>query len=500
MNEALTSYPGHLAAVDMGSNSFRLEIGQLSPGRYKRIDYLKETVRLGGGLDAQGQLTEEAMERGLACLRRFAQRLEGYASFQVRAVATQTLREAQNRNAFLVRAQSALGYPIEVISGREEARLIYAGVARLQPSDERRLVIDIGGRSTEMILGHGRTPLHAESFRVGSVSLSMRYFGDGRFTESAFRAAQVAAGAELEEALEPFAPRHWREALGSSGTAGAVSQLLAANGITNGNITPDGLRWCIEQCLRAGRIDKLTLAGIKEDRRAVIGGGLAILYTLATHFGIEALQPTRGALRQGVIFDLDERLNAGSSPVAHDIRDDSVRELQRRFEIDLAQARRVTAVAESLYAGVAPGAAGPLARELRWASALHELGMMVSHHDHHRHSAYLLGNVDAAGFSQSQQRRLADLVLAQRGGLKKVEMQLADDNFAWQTLCLRLAIIKCHARGEIDPLALRLTRQGSQAVLSFSPSWAETHPRALFLLNEEVAAWERGPLRLVLRS
>ncbi len=496
-------WPDHLAAIDMGSNSFRLEIGQLSPGRYKRIDYLKETVRLGAGLDGQGLLTEDAMQRGLACLRRFAQRLDGYVRLQVRAVATQTLREAQNRNAFLARAQTALGHPIEVISGREEARLIFAGVARLQPSDELRLVVDIGGRSTEMILGQGRTPLRAESFQVGSVSLSMRYFSDGRFTDNAFRAAQVAAGAELEEALAPFAPRHWQEALGSSGTAGAVSQLLAANGITDGVITPDGLRWCMDQCLRAGRVDRLSLPGLKDDRRAVIGGGLSILYTLATHFGIDALQPARGALRQGVIFDLDERLNAEAHDGvhAHDVRDASVTELQRRFEVDVAQARRVAAVAEAFYASVAPNADASLVRELGWAAAVHEIGMMVSHHDHHRHSAYLLGHVDAAGFSQSQQRRLADLVLAQRGGLRKVETQLAQEAFAWQVLCLRLAIIKCHARGEVDHDTMRLQRHGTQAQISLSPGWADAHPRTLFLLNEEVAAWERsGALRLQIKA
>jgi exopolyphosphatase/guanosine-5'-triphosphate,3'-diphosphate pyrophosphatase len=303
-------WPGQLAAIDMGSNSFRLEIGQLIGGRYRRIDYLKETVRLGAGLDANGLLTDEAGARGLACLARFAQRLQGFTPAQVRAVATQTLREARNRDDFLLRAQADLGFPIEIISGREEARLIYAGVARLQPSAMPRLVVDIGGRSTEMILGHGRKPVRAESFQVGSVSLSLKYFGEGRFTESAFRQAQIAAGAELEEALEPFAPTHWEEALGSSGTVGAVSQLLAASGITDGRITPAGLRWLMEQCLRAGKVEKLSLPGLKEERRAVIAGGLSILYTLAANFGIGELLPARGALRQGVIFDLDERLHA----------------------------------------------------------------------------------------------------------------------------------------------------------------------------------------------
>ena len=186
---------GPLAAVDMGSNSFRLEIAQLVHGRYRRSDYLKETVRLGAGLDADGQLSDAAVQRGLDCLRRFATRLAAFGAGSVRAVATQTLREARNRNAFLLRAQEALGFPIEVISGREEARLIYAGVSFLQPSDEPRLVVDIGGRSTELILGSGRVPTAAESFGVGCVSLSMRFFPQGQLSEAAFRAAQVAAGA-----------------------------------------------------------------------------------------------------------------------------------------------------------------------------------------------------------------------------------------------------------------------------------------------------------------
>ena len=502
-SQSASRWPDHLAAIDMGSNSFRLEIAQVTDGKYRRVEYLKETVRLGAGLDDQGLLSEEAVLRGLTCLARFADRLQGYEGWQIRAVATQTLREARNRDAFLARAQAVLGFPIEVISGREEARLIYAGVARLQPSNQTRLVIDIGGRSTEMILGKARKPLRAESFQVGSVSLSMKYFGDGRFTEAAFRAAQVAAGAELEEALEPFAAKHWKEAMGSSGTMGAVSQVLAANHITDGRVTPDALRWLMQQCLRAGRVDKLAVAGIKEDRRAVIAGGLSILYTVAMHFGIDNLFPARGALRQGVIFDLDERLNtdADNQSGAQDIRDASVRELQRRFMVDLSQAQRVSKVAQALHLQARPTAARETQRELQWACAVHEIGMMVSHHDHHRHSAYMLANVDAAGFSQSQQRQLGDLVLAQRGGLRKVESALADEDFAWQVLCLRLATIKCHARGEVSHKALRLQRDWAQATLSFSAEWAETHPRTLFLLQEEVAAWGRvGSLKLVLQG
>jgi exopolyphosphatase/guanosine-5'-triphosphate,3'-diphosphate pyrophosphatase len=490
-------HSGLLAAVDMGSNSFRLEIGQMQHGRYRRIDYLKDLVRLGGGLDEDGLLTEEAVQRGLACLRRFAGRIAGLPVGRVRAVATQTLREARNRNAFLLRAQAALSVPIEVISGREEARLIYAGVAHLQPSSLPRLVIDIGGRSTELILGSGRQPTVAESFGVGCVGLSMRFFGDGKLTDNAFRAAQVAAGAEFEEALRPFARNQWREALGSSGTASAVSQTLAASGITDGSITPAGLRWFIERCIAAGHIDRVELPGLKPERRPVLAGGLAILYTLAANFDIDVIRPAKGALRQGVIIDLHERLEALRRTRPGDIRDLSTAELQTRFGVDIEQSRKVASVALALFDSVQPGADSEIRRELGWACALHEIGQMVSHHDHHRHSAYLLANVDAPGFSQSQQRRIGELVLGQRGGLRKVEAALVSDAFAWQVMCLRLAIIKCHARGEVDTQALELRARGREGHLSFNARWAETHPRTLYLLGQEVDAWARsGSLRL----
>lgn len=488
-----------LAAIDMGSNSFRLEVGQMVQGRYRRSAYFKETVRLGAGLDAAGLLTPGAAQRGLECLRRFAQQLQGFGADQVRAVATQTLREARNRNAFLAEAQGALGFPVEVISGREEARLIYAGVAHLQPGQAPRLVVDIGGRSTEMILGRGLVPQVAESFAVGSVSLSMRWFAGGEFTAQSFRDAQVAAGAELEEALAPFAPSHWREALGSSGTVGAVADVLRACRITDGRITPEGLRWLIEQCLAAGHMSRLNLGGLRDDRRAVVGGGLAILYTLATHFGITELHPAKGALRQGVIVEMHQR-RAAQGP---DLRDASVAQLQKRMDADAAQARRVAAVARTLWqgAGLDASLGGDAQRELLWAAALHEIGLMVSHHDHHRHAAYLMGHADLPGFSQNQQRRLADLLLAQRGGLRKAEAALADIRFAWQALVLRLAVIACHAREPVPPAALRLAANGAQALLAPAPAWAGAHPRTLHLLREEAQAWQRqGPLTLALAA
>ena len=508
---------GPLSAIDIGSNSFRLEIGQLRHGRYRRIDYLKDVVRLGAGLDDAGRLTESAVQRGLDSLQRFAARLHGFAPSYVRAVATQTLREASNRNAFLARAEQVLGYPVEIISGREEARLIYVGVATLQPSPKARLVIDIGGRSTEMILGQGATPNKTESFAVGSVSLSMRYFGDGRLDAAAFRAAQIAAGAEFEEALATFAPPHWQEAMGSSGTVGAVSEVLLAAGITDGGITSQALAWMIERCIAAGHVDLLQLPGLRADRRAVLPGGLAILYTLFAHFGIRTLWPAKGALRQGIVIDLRERLDAARRARGVDLRDATARQLQARFAVDTAQAGRVSQRALDLFDQLAPSGAVSAAgkkrdpgdavgaqreqrRELAWACDLHEVGMSLSHHDHHRHSAYMLAHVEAPGFSQSQQRRLSDLVLAQRGGLRKIDALLEQPVFALQALCLRLAVLICHARDDSPSTALTLSQpDGASVSLSWPPAGDGLNPRTLHLLGDEAQAWLRsGRLRLQL--
>ena len=235
-----------LAAVDLGSNSFRLEIGRFDDGQIHHTEYLKETVRQGNGLDANRNLTPEAMQRGWECLARFGERLAGFKKNQVRAVATQTLREANNRDEFLNRAHQILGFPIDVIAGREEARLIYQGVAHLLPqSPERRLVIDIGGRSTEMILGCGLDAKNMESWRVGSVAWSMKYFPDGMLSARAFNSAEIAAKAVLDEAIQIFGSPQWDNAYGSSGTVGAVSDVLAAAGWPSDVVTRDGLDWLL---------------------------------------------------------------------------------------------------------------------------------------------------------------------------------------------------------------------------------------------------------------
>lgn len=476
-----------LAAVDLGSNSFRLEIGLYEHGRIQRVDYLKETVRQGNGLDREHNLSLEAMQRGWDCLARFAERLADFPRARVRAVATQTLREARNRDVFLHRGSELLGHPIDVISGPEEARLIYQGVARLLPqSDEKRLVVDIGGRSTELILGQRFRPEAVASFRVGSVAWSSRYFPQGQFTQQAFATAEIAAKAVLDEALSTYRPDTWDVAYGSSGTIGAVGDMLTAAGFSPGELTLEGLDWLRERLLRAQSADKVRLEGLKDDRRAVIGGGLSILRALFDLLEIRSMQVAQGALRQGALYDMLDR----ELPET-DLRTSTVQGLVQSFAVDRDQAHRVATVAGQLFAQALPEHEGTGARKLGWAAQLHEIGCRISHSDYHRHGAYILDNTDVAGFAQHELHRLGALVLGHRGKVRKIEADLGDTLFAVQLLCLRLAVILCHARRDPDLHGLTLGLDGSRFSLRARTGWAASYPQSAYLLREEIEAWQR---------
>ena len=335
-----------LAAVDLGSNSFRLEIGRIDHGEFRRTEYLKETVRQGAGLDESRNLTPQAMQVGWDCLARFGERLAGFKPSEVRAVATQTLREARNREDFLLRANQVLGFTIDVISGREEARLIYQGVAQMLPaSEERRLVIDIGGRSTELILGQGQKPKVMESFRVGSIAWSKRYFPDGQFTRKAFELAEVAATAVMDEAFESYSPDQWDCAYGSAGTVGAIGDVLVAAGWPGGHITGEGLDWLQERLISTQSADKLRLAGMREDRKAIIGGGLSVMRAIFKLLDIDRMEMASGGLRHGLICDL-----LGNTSAAGDLRINSVNRLASKFGIDTVHGKRVGMVASTLHA------------------------------------------------------------------------------------------------------------------------------------------------------
>jgi exopolyphosphatase/guanosine-5'-triphosphate,3'-diphosphate pyrophosphatase len=491
-----------VAAIDLGSNSFRLEIGVFEDGHIRRVDYLKETVRQGNGLDADRMLSKEAMQRGWDCLARFAERLSGFGAEFVRAVATQTLREAKNRDVFLIQATTILGFPIEVISGREEARLIYLGVAHSLPqSNEKRLVIDIGGRSTEMILGRAYKPNTLESYRVGSVKWSMKYFANGQFTTAAFAKAEVAAKAVLDEALSMYPRNGWETAYGSSGTVGAVADVLASAGWPMGKITREGLDWLKEKLIKVGSVDALKLEGVKDDRKPVIGGGLAILYALFDLLGIEEMHAAQGALRQGVLQDLLGRIDKDDNT---DLRSTMVTALASRFAVDLAQADRVNRTALWVFQSMQSAGTKKSSRtiqlehKLSWAAQLLEIGTRISHSDFHKHGAYILDNADLTGFSMSELHRISQLILGHRGKLKKLEPELREEEFVCQLISIRLAAILCHARREpdLEGLSLRRSANGTEFKLQCSASWAQNWPQSVHLLQEECDAWSKSNWQL----
>jgi exopolyphosphatase/guanosine-5'-triphosphate,3'-diphosphate pyrophosphatase len=489
-----------LAAIDLGSNSFRLEIGVLEHGHIRRVEYLKETVRQGNGLDADRMLSLEAMQRGWECLARFSERLSGFGTKFVRAVATQTLREAKNRDEFLSHAEKLLGFPIEVISGREEARLIYSGVVNLLPqSEEKRLVIDIGGRSTEIILGSGFKPQTMESYRVGSVKWSMKYFADGEFSVSAFDWAEVAAKAVLDEALSLYPKNSWDVAYGSSGTIGAVADVLQAAGWPEETISREGLNWLKEKLIKSVQVDALRLEGVKEDRKPVLGGGLAVLCALFDLMQIDTMHAAQGALRHGVLYDLLQREENT------DLRTTMVAALGNRFAVDVEQAERVQKTAVNLFKGVLDKStcdsdqALRLEKKLGWAAHLLEIGTRISHSDFHKHGAYILDNADLPGFSMSELHRLSQLILGHRGKLKKLEIELKNPEFMIQLMSLRVAAILCHARRDPDlkGISLKIADDNKTGfVIQCKKSWIQQWPQSAHLLREECIAWQKTTWQL----
>lgn len=491
-----------LAAVDLGSNSFRLEIGRIEHGQYYRSEYLKETVRQGSCLDADRNLSTDAMQRGWDCVARFGERLASFHRTEVRAVATQTLREARNRDEFLRPANTLLGFPIDVISGREEARLIYQGVAHALPrGDERRLVVDIGGRSTELILGQGSVPKLMESYRVGSIVWSTRYFPDNQFTLHAFEMAEIAAKAVLDEALSAYQPGAWDVAYGSAGTVSAICDVLAAAGWPAGAVSRDGLDWLRDKLISAQSADRLRLAGMRDDRRAIIGGGLSVLRAVFDLLQVSEMQQAAGGLRHGLLCDL-----MGGSEDQTDVRSRSVQRLAAKFGTDPIQGQRVGRVANDLFDQLQKGTIAcddtPVerwSRKLSWAAHLHDIGRHISHADYHKHGAYILDNTDAMGFSVAELHRLSLLVLGHRGKLRKLDADFEDALFVQQLLCLRLAVILCHARRDPELDGLGLTSDPANAdsfSLTCRAGWAQAFPQSAHLLREEVLAWQKTPWSL----
>lgn len=475
------------AAVDLGSNSFHLLIARDIDGRLAIVDKLKERVRLAAGLDAERQLSEEACGRALECLELFGHRLVHVRPDHVRAVGTNTLRKMADPATFLAQAEAALGHRIEVISGAEEARLVYRGVAHdLADDGERRLVVDIGGGSTECIVGAGSEILRADSLYMGCVEFTNRYFGDGRLSAESFDRAVVAARLELGSVHRPFKRLGWSRALGSSGTINAVQTVLSVNGITDHCITMPGLEWLIDRMQSARKVRKLSLDGLKDERAQVFAGGVAILVALFRSLRIDQMVASSAALREGVIHELVGR------DAQHDVRDETVERLRERFGADPVHAARVTELALRLFDQAAVG--WQLDREegrrlLRWAATLHEIGKAVSYAGYHRHGAYLVAHGDMPGFSRGEQAMVAALLQGQRRKLlpdrvRELAGRRTDEALRLIVL-LRLATRLSRTRSPNPRPPIALSVEGPTIALTFPDGWLSQRPLTLADLEME---------------
>lgn len=485
--------PLQLAAVDLGSNSFRLEIGRVEDGQIYILDSLRSNTRLGAGLTPAKKLTDEAQDAALDALKQFGQRLREFEAHHVRVVATNTLRVAKNASVFIDKAQKLLGHQIEVISGREEARLVFSGVAHSAPAPlVKQLVVDIGGGSTEFSVGLGYEPELMESLYMGSISYTLAHFPGGFVDEYTFKQAELAARREIQVIAKAIRASAWQVAVGSSGTARSIARVLAANKIGNGLITSEGLAWIRKAMLCAGSIEGLHITGLKPDRALNLPGGLAILCAVFSELGIDSMRVADNSLRLGVLYDLLARVSAAQTP--NDKREQTVRQFERRYHIDEVQAQRVARLAARLMGDLGDAlddAAEDTMRYLNWAARLHECGLTIAHNGYHKHSAYIATNADMPGFSRDEQRRLAFLILGHAGKLPKLVRGEPVSRVDWlAVLCIRLAALFHRSRQASAPPEARLTIKGSRVTLQMDRAWLESQPLTEYSLAQEIDQWQ----------
>lgn len=486
------------AALDLGSNSFHLVIARHEPdGSWVVIDRLREMVRLADGLDERKNLSPEARDRALGCLARMGERLRPIPPRNLRIVGTSTLRQASAAGDFIADAEAALNHRIDIISGMEEARLIYLGVARGLPAEGRHLVMDIGGGSTEFIVGEGMEPLSKAGLHMGCVGHSRRHFADGRLTREAFEAAETAARVELEPIEERFRSLTWETAVGASGTIKAVARTLQERGWTDGTITSDGLDRLRKEMIKTGKVEKLDLPAVKKERYPVLAGGLAILRAAFDSLGIDDMRLADGALREGILLDLPERVEHADSRAA------SVARLAERFHADPDQAQRVASTVAELLAQ----AREPWSLEdeggwlLEWAAQLHEIGLDIAYSSCHKHAAYIVSNTDLDGFADAEQRQLATLVRAWRRKFPADEFARFGTHDGTQlarlAVLLRLAAVLHRGRHEepLPPMVLHV--DGASVEVDFPQGWLDAHPLTRADLVEEARRLDAGGFRLI---
>jgi exopolyphosphatase/guanosine-5'-triphosphate,3'-diphosphate pyrophosphatase len=469
------------AAVDLGSNSFRLHIGHQVDNRMRIVKTARDQVRLAAGLDSDNVLSEEAISEAVRALRGFKEILAQYRLTDVRVVATNTYRIARNVGELLRRTQEALGHPIEIISGEEEGRLIYMGVAHeVARPQERRLVIDIGGGSTELISGRGNDIEEVESFGIGTQQQSLTFFKGGNIDARSFAAAILSARARFDSAAELFRPGRWQSVYGSSGTIRAINEVIAVNGIGDGAMSLTSLKTLENVLVRCGHVDRFVLPGVKKDRVFVMLGGLSILLGAMQELQVSRVIAIDAGLRLGALCDLELRANR------HDRRDDAIAAFLRRLRVDEQRAGRTAALALYLHAQL--GADRQFQRYLDWASRLHEVGHTISHSSAHKHGAYIVEHADLPGFSKNEQVVMSKLVLGQKGNLRKVKEQLDDSEFAKAQLSLRLAALMLQARID-DPAPVLKVQMKSRIDISISADLHARFPMFLTLLEKEKDCW-----------
>ncbi len=475
-----------LAAIDLGSNSFHLIVARYEHGGLRIIDRLRDSVRLAMGVRPSGSLDAEYRERALASLSRFGQRTRAIPHERVHAVATNAVRQLAHPQAFLLPAETALGHPIEIVSGREEARLIYLGVAHgLPESNQRRLVIDIGGGSTEFIIGQGSDALHTESVQVGCIASTLRFFPDGKYTAKRWQQAQNEIAVELQQFAEDYRAFGWAEAIGSSGTAKSIGSVVQANGWSDQGITAASLARLREAILAAGRVDQLHLAGLAEDRVSVLAGGTAILEAIFSMFALEQMHVCETAMREGLLYDLVGRAMHG------DPRAGSVAALASRYGVDRAQAARVHHAANTLFDQLATAwQLGHAERDLLgWAADIHEIGLAIAHSLHHVHGAYIVAHSDLPGFSRQGQQALAAIVRSHRRKPDRASVDALPERLRVPvrkiTALLRLAALLERARTPEPLPALRLTVDERTLRLELPERWLQQHPLTRADLDQE---------------
>ena len=487
-----------LAAIDLGSNSFHMVVARLQNNQPQVIDTIKEMVRLAAGLDERNVLSDAKKEEALACLRRFGQRIKDLPQQNVSAVGTNTLRKARNSAAFLVEAEKALGFPINIVAGREEARLVYQGVAHsLAPTEDYRLVIDIGGGSTEFIIGQAYNPIMMESISMGCVNFTHKWFPDGVITDERIKKAILAGRRKLEWISDEYIAHGWQEAIGSSGTIKTIASILTQNYDSHGVIRYDEMRSLADLCVQAGHVSHVILPGLGQDRAPVIIGGLCVLMAAFEELQIESMVASEGALREGLLNDMIESVKG------HDIRMDTVRDLELRYHLDVAQSGRICHTALHMFDQL------PTIRDnehlrllLLWAGRLHEIGLSISHNNYPSHSGYIVEQSDMPGFSREMQNTLGLMLRLQRGKLK---MDMIEALPRLHTACvlniilLRIAIILERSRDWDSSRLASIKLKDGTIVLKFPKKYLKAHPLTRADLKQEAVEVAKAGYALEVR-